>query len=701
MNISKIDKHLKRALVLIVIIVQTVSAPIASYAIESESPSSTVTTDEVKKDETTPEVKPAEPKTEQTVTAPAPTAPTAPTAPVAPSAPKPDETQTTKPPKTTGPKKPGGPNSKSYVYNKQTGLWENNEYTWDPITKETKSKKPEKYTFNKESGMWETTKWMFDAPSGKYIPNVIKSSEEPLGHKIDALTQSSSDADINITNDSTVNNKLRSCSISGDASVAMNTHGGDASSGNAYTMANVLNMLNSNWGNLGSDVKTFTTDVNGDVSGDLYINPGAISNSTSKSSNNLDVNASNNASIGNNIKLCSKTGNALVDSNTTGGSAKSGNADAVANLMNLINSTINAGDSFVGVMNINGNLNGDILLPDYLGINDLLYANGGPNSKLGNYEVENSQMIADMLSSTNIENNIETTAESGQAAVKNNNTAGNASSGSAQTNVTLMNLTGRDIVGNNGLLVFVNVLGTWVGFIVDAPQGSTSAALGGGVSSNTQHDSTKDNNANINLSDQKSIENNVEVMSESGDADVTNNTVAGDASTGNASASANILNLVDSQLSLKDWFGILFINVFGSWNGSFGVDTPSGNNLAALEQLANTGEVPVQQTQVFSFVPSSGNKVKLNNLTNQFKSSSDGQPQFTLASAQINNPASIKGARTNQALLSATKKNNLMNALNFGAILTLSFLGIEQVSGLINKAKLNKATRLSQTSSNK
>lgn len=108
---------------------------------------------------------------------------------------------------------------------------------------------------------------------------------------------------------------------------------------------------------------------------------------------------------------------------------------------------------------------------------------------------------------------MEQTPESGQAAVKNNNTAGNASSGSAQTNVTLMNLTGRDIVGNNGLLVFVNVLSTWVGFIVDAPQGSASAALGGGVSSNTQHDSTKDNNANINLSDQKSIENNVEVMS--------------------------------------------------------------------------------------------------------------------------------------------------------------------------------------------
>ena len=62
MNISKLDKHFKRALVLIVIIVQTVSAPIASYAIESESPSSTVTTDEVIKDETTPEVKPAEPR---------------------------------------------------------------------------------------------------------------------------------------------------------------------------------------------------------------------------------------------------------------------------------------------------------------------------------------------------------------------------------------------------------------------------------------------------------------------------------------------------------------------------------------------------------------------------------------------------------------------------------------------------------------
>src|SRR5690606_26762954 len=91
-----------------------------------------------------------------------------------------------------------------------------------------------------------------------------------------------------------------------------------------------------------------------------------------------------------------------------------------------------------------------------------------------------------------IVNNINTAAASGNANVSNNTQAGNATTGDAQTNVTILNLTGRNVVAANSLLVFVNVLGEWVGVIVDAPAGSTSAALGTGVTENTHREAEYD-----------------------------------------------------------------------------------------------------------------------------------------------------------------------------------------------------------------
>jgi hypothetical protein len=41
-----------------------------------------------------------------------------------------------------------------------------------------------------------------------------------------------------------------------------------------------------------------------------------------------------------------------------------------------------------------------------------------------------------------------------------------------------------------------------------------------------------------------------------------------------------LVNVEDSTMSLSDWFGVLFINVFGTWNGSFGVNTAAGNPIA-------------------------------------------------------------------------------------------------------------------------
>src|SRR5690606_15758835 len=157
----------------------------------------------------------------------------------------------------------------------------------------------------------------------------------------------------------------------------------------------------------------------------------------------------------------------------------------------------------------------------------------------------------------------------------------------------------------------------WVGLIVDAPAGSTSAALGSGVSENGF------GKANYNVDTNSEITNNVHVNAESGDANVTGNTKAGDATSGDATASANIANIVNSSFSLSGWFGILFINVFGSWNGSFGVDTAAGNKPKAPQSQTKSN-----QPKVFRFVPSNA-----------------GSGGNTLASVDMNNPLNAQAVR--------------------------------------------------------
>jgi hypothetical protein len=123
--------------------------------------------------------------------------------------------------------------------------------------------------------------------------------------------------------------------------------------------------------------------------------------------------------------------------------------------------------------------------------------------------------------------------------------------------------------------------------------------LGNGVTGNTtggSQDITANNNSQI--------MNNVNVTANSGNASVTGNTNAGNATSGNTTASANILNVNMSNFSLSNWFGILFINVFGRWDGSFGVDTASGNLPFSVPPPANNGNT--EQTSPpfsFGFVP--------------------------------------------------------------------------------------------------
>lgn len=610
---------------------------------------------------------------------------------------------------TTGPSQPSGSDSSTYHINPD-GTWSNAQYTWDPVTHKTTPNTPQDYSFNPATNAWDTTEYRYDAPSGKYVPNVVST---PLNPNSKLSTQQASPSLKNLSNSSAndpsftgpnstnlansttnnngffsgfynarITNTVNTTSHSGNAGVVQNTIGGDALSGNADTMANLLTMLQSSWDPNNGGPQTFVANINGDVDGDLTIDPslisttgpGSLNATNSTKNNNLRVVAQQNGRIDNNVNLDASSGNANLSGNTTAGDAKSGNANAVANLINMINSSINAGHSFVGVLNINGNLNGDVLLAPWL--LKALLADTGPNSTNTANQTVNNNLNAKVSDNQTINTNVNADAQSGSATVAGNTSAGSANTGKATTNVTLLNLTGKQVIAKDALLVFVNVFGKWVGLIMNAPAGSTSALIGGtGPGSTNTTNSTTNNNATLSSTSDELINNNVKIKAKSGDANVSGNTNAGDATSGDANAGVNVANFINSKLNLSDWFGVLFINVFGNWNGSFGIDTPFGNHVASSTNPTTTlnssasaassnGVSPAQvAASVFGINPrSSGNPTSYTATSNNIGSngqveaattSSNSQtttnktPPATLAVAPLTKPTLTPQARAN------------------------------------------------------
>lgn len=579
---------------------------------------------------------------------------------------------------------PTGSDAGTFTYQctgQYAGEWTNQYYVYNPSTNARSPLYAPDYSYDCTTGKWTMTSWDYDAATGQYNDDRVTASApagattdcpvtssgsstggsspasttppsgsnasptpnnssasggtstnlaangvaNPSGGSSNTTTSSNGTTYVNNGTTAVNTNTITGVATSGNAVVLGNTTGGDAASGDVQDEANIINMLQSTSNALGtgSNVITFTDNINGDVDGDLLLDPASLgvvqpaslNNNSTAATNNVTINNSTDATMNDNINLAAQSGDATVADNTAGGNAITGNAQAIADVVNMLNSAVSAGQSFIGVININGNLNGDILLPPDF-VNQLL----ADNVPTVNVTVPGSSNTGDTNTSTNttvnntnkegINNQVNSNSSSGQATVSGNTAAGGATSGQATTSVTAFNLTGSNVIGANDLLVFVNVLGNWVGMIMNAPAGATAAELGGGINSAT---TTAASNTNVNNNTDEQINNNITVGAQSGNATVSHNTKGGDATTGNASTAVNLLNVEGSTLSLSNWFGILFINVFGSWDGSFGVNTAAGDPPGATSATSVTpaeASVILSHNPVFGFVthsaPASG-----------------------------------------------------------------------------------------------
>lgn len=598
-------------------------------------------------------------------------------------------------PQVTGTTSPPGVGSHTFTFiPAPTCLWENTYYTWSPVTK-AYTPKYDTQVCDSATSVCEKVNWQYVPSEGRYVerrsvitPTAAVSTDSATttlpattntddgasaqstdtsivsgagsGSDNSITNNSNTTGNVDLTNNVSILTTLDSNATSGNATANSNALVGDVGTGDATTIANILNMIQSSWDPANGDFNVFSADLYDNYFGDLLFDPSIVLGTGSGSNNDitndtntdLTVNIEENASIENDINLNAQSGNATANGNAEAGNVSTGDATAIANVINMINSMITSGDSFIGSINLHGDLNGDILLPQSL-MDILLGTGNGSSNSIANNQTTN--IDADLTTNSSITNNTNLTASSGDANANGNAAAGNISTGNAETNVNEMNLVGQNVQGTKGLLVFVNVLGSWVGMLFGNP---VTASIAGGTGANSTNTITNNQNTNadIDINRNYNIINNLDLNAVSGDAIANGNALVGNVSTGNATSSVNLLNMIDSQINFTDWFGVLFVNVFGSWNGSFGTNTAAGNSKSENNAGSQTQTGIGNSTGGTGHVAAANTSIAPGNVLNfnprAFFSSNQSSDEDELVAAGTEN---IPSGRTSSA---STSTNN-------------------------------------------
>lgn len=425
-------------------------------------------------------------------------------------------------------------------------------------------------------------------------------------NSVDGITQTNgANVVSNLTGDSTTGTNISNDNV---GNTTINT--GDANTtGTILTgvNTNVSGIIVSEFNIIDDHIGDFILDfaagciMGCDLGSLLSSNTGNGTDSTNTAATNSDssttITQTNDATVEANLDLSANTGDNSTSRNTGGNnSITTGDANVVAGIMNFVNNNI-AGNVIVGIVNIFGDLIGDIILPmgalSCSGCQspDISAKNSGNGEGSdNNTNVNNTNTYsANQFNDANIDNNIVIDGITGS-----NETSGNTGGGSSiQTGgvtieANVLNIANTNINGGSWWLVIVNEAGRWVGRIIGNPDGSfmggsqgtefvidengeiTAINSGNGADSINNANTSSNTDTTINQTNTADIVNNVNLSANTGGNTASSNTGGGSSiQTGDAKIIANIVNFVNNNIIGDGRLVVTVINVFGSWMGDF------------------------------------------------------------------------------------------------------------------------------------
>lgn len=326
--------------------------------------------------------------------------------------------------------------------------------------------------------------------------------------------------------------------------------------GDAVSVVEVENSVNSTEANSQILFQTLNIFVSGDI--DLTTVPLAIAEAVfSQNNNDLVINVSvidseNFAYLSNEIVSLANTGGNTIE----GGQEaiiSTGDACSIVSLLNEVNTTIVNSTIHIVTINIFGDVQGNVLLPEF------------------SSEEGCCGEVVHLDNKATVENDVGSTAISGQNSITTASTEdASINTGSANSAVNLVNVVNTNLIGVVFYQLFINVFGEWsgdflgwddFGFIDGGDSLALSSVEPGG---NGDYPTCFDY---VSVGNEAQVVNNVSSTANTGGNSI--NGDGGTINTSNAYSSVSLVNFVNSTIiNSLGFFG--FINIFGFLDGDIG-----------------------------------------------------------------------------------------------------------------------------------
>lgn len=383
---------------------------------------------------------------------------------------------------------------------------------------------------------------------------------------------------VNADNTASLTSTTSADTATGDNTAASTGGSATVSTGNAFSFANVINVINTNIvGSQGlfSFLNTFFANQidlrNLDLS---YFFGGDSTQSTSTDATTtcsldycdqaqLTVSTANDATISNAVIARASTGDNTASS--TGDAAVStGDAYAAANVVNVVNTNIIRSHYLLLALNNFGSMAGDITLPGASFFQQLMQAQ----------QVASNQTSIESSSTASVDNTTNAIADSGNNA--GTSSSATLSTGSAVANATTYNQVNTNLVGGTTVYFLINVLGNWSGTVQGLPAGMSWTQTPTGIA--IFNDPTQSGNdtgmgsLTASTTNSANVQNSVQAYALTGANYVTSDGTS-TVTTGDAYASANAVNLVNTNIVGHNWM-LAILNIMGNWSGNLAFGHP-------------------------------------------------------------------------------------------------------------------------------
>ncbi len=360
-------------------------------------------------------------------------------------------------------------------------------------------------------------------------------------------------------------------------------------SGTSVAMANVLNLVNTNFVNSNGVIvfkNFFDTILDNFDLRSLYNSMSGGCSFVSCSEVGVKTSITNGATIDNDLSVIANSGGNTID---TSGHAviRTGDAYAGVNLINVANTNVIDSNYLLVTMNAFKDVNGDIVFPSLSKFFTTLGGGASPSALSINNTAE-------------LTNNVALTTDTG-----NNTTTGAHSSaittGESSADTNVFNQINTSLVGGQSVSILFRVHGRWAGEVFGAPAnlGWLDDGKGGIYLFDTQGTPNSPGKVQVAATNTVAIHNNVSVVALTGDNAISGSETAL-ISTGNAYAGANIVNVANATVVGRNWI-LAVINIFGDFKGNIAFGRPDlwiGGKVAVPTSVTNGSDLKYTLTVI-------------------------------------------------------------------------------------------------------